>query len=429
MGNMHNLNLQFFERLIRKATRITCLDTDLSNEEVDILRSMRSDVHVINNTFQQQKDDKNASESAKRDIIKNINTFMADLDYFIHTPTISVGVDYNVKDHVDYVVGIFSTHSEVDVETCIQMMRRVRHNKSKAYLVYADAASNNLPTTIQGVKDWICNQRGLIIGKVRGSPTLRLQLDDDNKLGIPDDLYHRMYCYVKAKKHLSMNGFRSRLIQQMTRAGCVVKGQRASVYKHTLMRSYDVKSHDIVTATWVETYDNRREKEIYKNLVALSTDVGPSLQECLRVVKQREDLGLHHSVRGAPSVEAHSKVERSQYVKLEFLVGIMVACGYEDTIATDEVLAKDLKERIDGIWADLESKMSDICTSIKKRKPTSNNWAFKNKLAFVNMVLYEVLGVKIKTDKSNKRRTRYSLKHHSNVGSAENSPLSRFVDA
>ncbi|KAG0249023.1 hypothetical protein BG011_009670 [Mortierella polycephala] len=313
---------------------------------------------------------------------------MADLDYFIHTPTIFVGVDYNVKDHVDYAVGIFSTHNEVDVVT--------------------------------GVKDWICNQHGLITGKVRGSPTLRLQLDDDNKLGIPDDLYHRMYCYVKAKWHLSMNGFRSRPIQQMTRAGCVIKGvggslpistdgflrlsdmrgelsaaQRASVHKHALMRAYDVKSHDIVTAEWVKTYGNKREKEIYRNLVALSPSAGSSLQECLQAVRQREDLSLEYSVRGATSAEAHTKVEKSQYVKLECVIGIMVACGYEDTFATNEVLAENLKERIDGIWLVLKDKMSDICTSIKKRRPTSNDWTFKNKLAFINMILHEVLGAKI----------------------------------
>ncbi|KAF9183453.1 hypothetical protein BGZ51_004027 [Haplosporangium sp. Z 767] len=58
MGNMHNLNLQIFERLIRRATRAICLDAHLNNEEVDILKSMRSDFHVINNTFQQQKGDK-----------------------------------------------------------------------------------------------------------------------------------------------------------------------------------------------------------------------------------------------------------------------------------------------------------------------------------------------------------------------------------
>lgn len=265
-GNMHNLNLQIFERLIRRAKRVICLDADLGNEEIEIMKSLRSDFLVIDNTFRQQKDDKvvlfddmwklikevlvllkarkrlyisstmsakwtealdamlteegfrgecmtkNTEEEKKRDIGKNINDTMTDLNYFIHTPTISVGVDYNVKDHVDYVVGIFSTHSEVDVETCMQMMRRVRHVKSKTYLVHANGTTVNLPTTAQEVREWICNQLIIVTGKVQASPTLKLQLDDNDDLTIPDDLYHRMYCHVMAKKHLSMNGFRSRLI-------------------------------------------------------------------------------------------------------------------------------------------------------------------------------------------------------------------------
>ena len=101
----------------------------------------------------------------------------------------------------------------------------------------------------------------------------------------------------------------------------------------------------------------------------------------------------------------------------------MVACGFEDAFATNEVLAEDLKDRIDGIWAGLESKMSHICTSIKKRRPRSNNWTFKNKLAFINTVLHEVLGVKIITSGPNKHRTKCSLEHYSSIGSAENSPL------
>ncbi|KAG0350683.1 hypothetical protein BGZ54_003688, partial [Gamsiella multidivaricata] len=301
-GNMHNLNLQIFERLIRKATRVICLDADLSDDEVAILKSLRSDVHVIYNTFQQQKDDKvmmyeskwqlivevldllqfnkrvyvsstmsarctealhalceragfkgvcvtkNTSESDKRDIAKNINTIMADLDYFIHTPTISVGIDYNVKDHVDYVVGLFSTHSEVDVESCRQMMRRVRHVKSKTYLVHVDASVNNLPDTVQGVKDWICDQHGLVTGRVQGSPMLKLKLDNDDKLVLPNDLYHRMYCYVKAKKHLSLNGFRLRFIQQMTRAGCVVKGVGGSLPKNHPVRKALKQEIEVIAA-------------------------------------------------------------------------------------------------------------------------------------------------------------------------------------
>ncbi|KAK3832366.1 MAG: hypothetical protein J3R72DRAFT_515406 [Linnemannia gamsii] len=533
-GDMHNINLQFFDRFIRRATRVIGLDADLCDEEVEIMKSLRSDFIVINNTFQQQKDDKvvlfndkmkliavmkdllrdgkrvyisstmsakltetlhavltdakfkgvcvtkNTPESVKKDISKNINTTMADLDYFIHTPTISVGVDYNVKDHVDYVVGIFSTHSEVDVETCMQMMRRVRHVKSKTYLVYADAATNDLPASAPVVKNWICNHLDIVTGKVRMSPTLKLTLDNNNRLVMPDDLYHRMYCHVRAKKNLSLNDFRSLLIQRMAQAGCIVTGksdklpldspiiadlkakeeeiaaalhqqtadadplspdkfeelsrgtqeldagQRASMHKFALMRTYGVHDHSIVTAEWVRMFDKADEREWFKNLTALSRKGGASLKSCLAFVRQCEDLGLEYSLRGAPTTaEAHSKIDSTQFVKLDYVVGILTACGFEDTFATNEVLAEDLNNRIDEVWgwAGLERNMSQIRTTLKMRRPRSSNWTFKTKLAFINTVLYTVLGAKISG--SNNRGSRYRLTHKSNVGSAENSPLRR----
>lgn len=533
-GNMHNINVQFFKRLIEKATRVICLDADLCDEEVEIIIKLRSDFIVINNTFQQQKDDKvvlfddkmklvavtkdllrdgkrvcisstmsaeltealhamltevgfkgvcvtkNTPESVKKDISKNINSTMADLDYFIHTPTTSVEVDYNVKDHVDYVIGIFSTHSEVDVETCMQMMRRVRHVKSNTYLVYADATTRNLPASAREVKNWICNHLDIVTGRVRMSPTLKLTLDDNNRLVMPDDLYHRMYCHVRAKKNLSLNDFRSRLIQRMAQAGCIVTGksdklpldspiiadlkakeeeitaalhqqtadadplsldkfeelssgtqaldagQRAAMHKFALMRTYDVQDHSIVTAEWVGMFDNAHEKECFKNLSALSRKNGASLKSCLALVRQCEDLGLDYSLRGAPTTaEAHGKVDSTQFAKLDYVVGIFTACGFEDTFATNEVLAEDLHSRIDEIWgwAGLERNMSQIRTTLKMRRPRSSNWTFKTKLAFINTVLYTILGAKISG--TNNRRSRYRLTHKSNVGSAKNSPLRR----
>ncbi|KAG9062364.1 hypothetical protein KI688_005279 [Linnemannia hyalina] len=486
-GNKHNLNLQVFERLIQRATRVICLDADLSDEEVEIMKSLRSDFIVWNNTFQQQKDDnvvlfdskmkliqealdllrlhkrlwisstmsarctealhamltkagykgkcvtKNVDEAFKRDASKDINNVMAGLDYFIHTPTISVGVDYNTKGHVDCVIGIFSTCSEVDVESCMQMMRRVRHVNDKTYLVHVDAAIKDLPATAPEVKDWICNQLDIVTGKVRWSSTLKLQFDDANNLTIPDDLYHRMYCHVMAKKHLSMNNFRSRLIRRMTQAGCIVTGrgdklprghpipkelkekekeiaaawhqqiasagaispdeferlsrgtreldsdQRASVHRFALMRAYDVQEHGTITEEWVRTYDKPHEKECYRNLMALSPSCGPSLKSCLEVVQQREDLGQDYSLRGPTTADAHSRLERSQFVKLGYVVDILLACGFEDPFATNEVPAEDIK----------------------------------------------ILGAKIGTPEFNKRRTKYCLKHCSSVGSANDSPLRR----
>ncbi|KAG0061247.1 hypothetical protein BGZ89_011620 [Linnemannia elongata] len=346
------------------------------------MKSLRSDFIVINNTFQQQKDDKAVLFDDKMNLIavtndllrdgkrvcisnisKNSNTTMADLDYFIHTPTISVGVDYN------------ETYT------------------SSTYLVYADATTRNLPASAPEVKNWIRNHLDIVSGRVRMSPILKLTLDDNNRLVMPDDLYHRMYCHVRAEKNLSLNDFRSRLFQRMSQAGCIVTGksdklpldspfiadlkakeeeitaalhqqtadadplspdnfeelslgtqeldagQQASMHKFALMRTYGVQDHSIVTAEWVGMFNKADEREWFKNLTALSRKSGASLNSCLALVKQCEDIGLDDNLRGAPTTaEAHNRIDSTQFVNLDYVVGILIVWGFEDTFPTNEVV-------------------------------------------------------------------------------------------
>ncbi|KAG0061246.1 hypothetical protein BGZ89_011619 [Linnemannia elongata] len=53
--------------------------------------------------------------------------------------------------------------------------------------------------------------------------------------------------------------------------------------------------------------------------------------------------------------------------------------------------------------------MSQICTTLKKKRPTHNNWTFKNKLKFINTVLHTELGAR--TSGTNNLRSRYRLNH------------------
>ncbi|KAI1287892.1 hypothetical protein EDD11_010162 [Mortierella claussenii] len=271
-----------------------------------------------------------------------------------------------------------------------------------------------------------------------------------------------------------MNGFRSRLIQRMTHAGCIVTGnasklpkdstivadlkkeeseievashrqiagavlispdkfeelsrgtreldaeQRVSVHKFALMRTFDVHDHSTVTQEWIKTYDNPHEKECYKNLSILSCSSGPSLRLFLQAVQERDDLAIDYSLQGSTTAEAYSKLERSQFAKLGYVFEILTACGLETVFATNEVAAEGLKRRIDTAWAGLESMMAQICTILKMRNPRSSVWTFKNK---ARVPLYSPGKSEIVS--ANKRRTTYHLEHYSSVGSAEDSPLRR----
>ncbi|KAI7822705.1 origin of replication binding protein-domain-containing protein [Gamsiella multidivaricata] len=57
MGDMHDLNGQILREFIKGVTRVVCLDADLTNDEVQLVKSLRDDVHVIHNTFKPQEGD------------------------------------------------------------------------------------------------------------------------------------------------------------------------------------------------------------------------------------------------------------------------------------------------------------------------------------------------------------------------------------
>ncbi|KAF9998793.1 hypothetical protein BGZ80_004639 [Entomortierella chlamydospora] len=246
MGNKHDYNNEMLREFIKRVSRVICLDADLTNDDVQLVKSLRNDVRVIHNTFKLQEGDQvvmyekkslltlkviellkegkriwisstlsaertetlhrqlqqegfrgecitsNTVDDIKKHAAENINKAIADLDYFIHTPTISVGIDCNLE-YFDYVAGFFSTQSQVTVESCRQMMRRIRHVKSKTYLVYVDRATNNLPTTVEDIDNWINEQGHILMGdkKVEG---LRVRLGYGGRFSLPTCFYSQLWC-------------------------------------------------------------------------------------------------------------------------------------------------------------------------------------------------------------------------------------------
>ncbi|KAF9998926.1 hypothetical protein BGZ80_006686 [Entomortierella chlamydospora] len=523
MGDKHDLNNEMLPEFIQGVSRVICLDDDLTNEEVQLVMSLRDDVHVIHNIFKSQDGDKvllyesesllmqdmhdllgnkkcmwisstlsansteslhlqleeegsrgvcvtsKTSEDDKHDITQNINTIMADLDYSIHTPTISVGIDFNVEDQIDYVVDIFPTQSGVNVETCRQMLRRVRHVKSKTYLVYTDAATNNLPTTTEAVNSWISNQGNIVTGNIHTLQVsgLRLRAKYGGGLSLPDSFYSRLSTYVHVKKTLPKNEFRQRFVQQMLDVGCKIIGvqghaakdnsflksrkeklaiikeeeheqianakclteedfdrlyrvseltasKKSAITKYLLMKAYDITTPEIVDSQWVQKYNNEKEKSVYKNLRALSTAGRVTLQAGLDAIRQQEQISLSFCINNGRLCQIPHKLKDSRYVKLKYAMVILDPCGFTSLLPSNMVSVDALQDGVNAIWGDISEEMSNICTTLGKPMPMRRDWKFRNKLDFLNIVLKHVLGVHIVS--INKRRTAYNLKHLSNVG-------------
>jgi hypothetical protein len=526
MGHNHDYNNQILCEFIKGVSRVVGLDADLTNRDVQLVKSLRNDVYVIHNTFKPQEGDrvvmyekksslvskivdllhggnricisstlsaertetlhKQLSQAGfrgqcvtsltddkdKRAISENINTTIVSHDYFIHTPTISVGIDCNIEQCVDYVVGFFSTKSQVNVETCRQMMRRVRHVKSKTYLVHVDQTTNNQPTTVEAIERWIREQADILMcdKNVEG---LRVSVGYGGSFSLPVGFYSQLWTNMRIKKHLSMNGFMQRFMQQVLDVGCTVQGEkevvstdhrilkseketfdtikkeqhhqiahaqdltshaldrlceareitlpeRHAMSKYRLMAAYKIDDPSIITPDWVALYDNDRERRIYNNLCALS--IG-AMQDDLDGVQQKERLLLVFSIENGYDTRVPHRLSESQYIQLKYAVDILTTCGFSEVFSDVTIPAQAFKESIDHLWESGKDGLQCMCTTLGLKMPTSKNMVFKSKKGFLSdRVLYEVLGVKIIS--ANKRRTEYRLKHYSNVGSLRQIPFS-----
>ncbi|KAF8962662.1 hypothetical protein BGZ46_001136 [Entomortierella lignicola] len=516
MRGFHKVNNDILRDFIKVSKKVIALDADLTDRDVQVVKELRDDVHVIHNTFKPQQGDlvslyeneaalklkvinlvksgkkvwicstqkaedaeglhaelkamgfigmcitANSLELEKRTSAQGINKIAPTLDYFIHTPTITVGLDCNVP-HFDYVVGFFMSQSKVTVETCRQMLRRVRRVQQKEYLIYISNSTSNLPTTHDEIVKYLCSQEVQIKGctlDTNGFPfDLRVGQDPGVKHDV-GDIYYTIFINALVKKHLSMNDFIQRFITQMVQIGCSVVGlfdqpkdpkitkslkRRAgallktkytgiseaevidyeellrlearsnlsteeyyAVQKFKIMDAYSIEDPYVLTPEWVETYSDPKEMKVFQNLQALRND--PEL----RMVKQNDSYPLGKDQERRDTGAVLHRLHQSKYTKLKYAKDILSACGYDSPFDPKYIASTDLKSNLDEQWESLSLNMRNICTQLQIPYPRHNNWDFRKKQNHINSVLNEVLGIHIVG--TNKKATAYHIKYMRNVG-------------
>jgi hypothetical protein len=99
--------------------------------------------------------------SEKKVHLGDVNTYWSQYDVLIYTPTISAGVSFEVVGHFAKVFGYF-TDKSCPVETCIQMLGRIRDVEHKEYYICLAASGGNYPCEISEIKCAIRESRMLL---------------------------------------------------------------------------------------------------------------------------------------------------------------------------------------------------------------------------------------------------------------------------
>nr|BCY04536.1 Ribonucleoside-diphosphate reductase large subunit [Abalone asfa-like virus] len=134
------------------------------------------------------------------------------VDVLIYTPTVSAGISFEAE-HFDIVYGYF-TDKSCDVETCRQMLSRVRNIKTQTYIIFIRAQKNNLPVKIEDISRFVHKSREVLYN-------LPVTIDNDTGEVVP---YKTPYLTVWLEntriKHLSHNNFLTRFLDQVASVGC-----------------------------------------------------------------------------------------------------------------------------------------------------------------------------------------------------------------
>jgi hypothetical protein len=161
--------------------------------------------------------------SEKNKHFADVHTYWSGIDILIYTPTVSAGISYELK-HFDTLFGYF-TDKSCDVETCRQMLGRIRNLSTNEHYICLDGRYNNLPTSTDRIKELLYSSRSNLYKKLENNDNLALNFEfgADGKIQYHESAYFVMWLENKRIENLSRNYFINRFIDQVADSGASVE--------------------------------------------------------------------------------------------------------------------------------------------------------------------------------------------------------------
>ncbi len=150
----------------------------------------------------------------------DVHRYWGDLDVLIYTPTCSAGVSFELA-RFDALYGYFCDVS-CDVETCRQMLGRVRNLATHEHYVCLRATGAALPETVEAIRAAIYDKRAGLYRSADAS-ALRWDYDDAGEIRHYESDYFHLWLETVRVANLSRNNFARRFIDQVADTGAEVR--------------------------------------------------------------------------------------------------------------------------------------------------------------------------------------------------------------
>lgn len=162
-------------------------------------------------------------QSEKREHFADVNTWWKQCDVLMYTPTVSAGVSFELK-HFDKCFGWFTDQS-CPVETCLQMMGRIRDVKSRSYYIYLAATGSNLPVDIDEIKNSLYRRRENLMKTydwTEGNNGLNIEYGLRGEIIYHTSDYFKIWLENTRIRNISRNSFVRRFVHMVSIAGARV---------------------------------------------------------------------------------------------------------------------------------------------------------------------------------------------------------------
>lgn len=157
-----------------------------------------------------------SSETSKKEkdkVFGDVNTYWDDKDILIFTPTVSAGVSFEIQ-HYDYVFCYF-TNLSCNVQTCLQMMGRIRNIGKKEYYICFNGLPIYKPTSYDRLKSIIEQDNREIID----SANINYIIDRNGRNNIIEDIFFHIWIQNELVNNISKRYFTNEFMKFLRYGG------------------------------------------------------------------------------------------------------------------------------------------------------------------------------------------------------------------
>lgn len=517
-GLLKNFNASFakFQYLMRYSKHLICMDAGMSMRSYNIVSTMRShDVFYHCNNYKNATDDNyhvtaNISEwlyelhscidrgekiavpmsslseatallaiiekkhpeladkiklySSKTSAVEkkahfaSVDDFWSQYDVMIYTPTVSAGVSFE-REHFDKVFAYF-TDKSCPVETCIQMIGRIRNVKSKQLYICLNSIRRRYPTDIEEIKQNVYDMRSNLYKNINET-YLQFEYTAEGRVKYYANDYFTIWLENTRMKHISLNEFAKKFIHMVVSVGakCTLMSTEANpnqlddiLIEHTskkteikyledkaIAESRELNLHEVedirdkflsdeyvtdedthaydkfrlrrgynytgnISVDFVSDYRKAKTMRIFKNYQRLAAE--PTLDEALKRIQGEEQAHYRYVMDNADKTLQYNDMNRKYvFEQHRIALGFLRVCGFETLTDTNYKSTQSILENLRGYKNTIIGLSRSIVTEFGINPPVfhqeQNDKLFiKSAVRYINKILLLMYGVRIKIDKA-----------------------------